>query len=232
MRNQVSEDYFVGMRFKNLKGKKRFEIHIRCSNSANNQDRRKCQDLINQRQHIKVAYTGISNQVRKDYRIQLNIIVDCIHFLLCQGLAFRGCAQFKDSKNQRNFLKLLWFLVNHNQGIKDVVLEKSHGNLKIIAHGIQKDIVHVVAIETTIIILNDFGREFIIILIDKFRDVSVKKKMIVILCYVDMKGCVIEYFFDIVHVKNTIALSLKEAIETLFAIHGLNISYLYGKGRL
>jgi hypothetical protein len=47
-----------------------------------------------------------------------------------------------------------------------------------------------------------------------------------------MKGCVIEYFFDIVHVKNTIALSLKEAIETLFAIHGLNISYLYGKGRL
>ena len=188
--------------------------------------------LINQRQHIKVAYAGISNQARKDYRIQLNIIVDCIHFLLCQGLAFRGCAQFKDSKNQGNFLKLLWFLVNHNQGIKDVVLEKFHGNLKIIAHGIQKDIVHVVAIETTNIILNDFGREFIIILIDKFRDVSVKKKMIVILCYVDMKGCVIEYFFDIVHVKNTIALSLKEAIKTLFAIHGLNISYLYGKGRL
>jgi hypothetical protein len=60
---------------------------------------------------------------------------------------------------------------NHNQGIKDIVLEKSHGNLKIIAHGIQKDV-----IETTNIILNDLGREFFIILTDEFRDVSVKKK--------------------------------------------------------
>jgi len=170
MRNQTSRDYFVGMRFKNLKGKKRFKIHIRGSNSVNNQDKRKCQDLINQRQYIKVAYAGISNQARKDYRMRLNIIVDCIYFLLCQGLAFRDCAQFKDSKNQGNFLELLWFPVNHNQGIKDVVLEKSHGNLKIIAHGIQKDV-----IETTNIILNDFGREFFIILTDEFSDVLVKK---------------------------------------------------------
>jgi hypothetical protein len=56
--------------------------------------------------------------------------------------------------------------------------------------------------------------------------------MIVILCYVDVKGCVIKCFLDIVYVKNTIALSLKEAIKTLFAIHGLNVSYLCGKGRL
>jgi hypothetical protein len=47
-----------------------------------------------------------------------------------------------------------------------------------------------------------------------------------------VKGCVIECFLDIVHVKNTIALSLKEAIEILFSIHGLNISYLCGKERL
>jgi hypothetical protein len=38
MRNQASRDYFVGMRFKNLKGKKRFEIHNRGTNSVNNQD--------------------------------------------------------------------------------------------------------------------------------------------------------------------------------------------------
>jgi len=152
--------------------------------------------------------------------------IDCIRSLLCQELAFHGCDEYKDSKNQGEFLELLRFLVNHNQGIKDVVLDKYPSNLKIIAYDIHKDIVHAATIETTNIILNDLVREFIVILID----VLIKKKMVVILRYVDVKRCVIEYFFGIVHVKNTIALSLKKAIEALFAKHGLSISHLQGQG--
>jgi hypothetical protein len=49
--------------------------------------------------------------------------------------------------------------------------------------------------------------------------------MIIILRYVDVKGCVIECFLGI---KNITALSLKEAIEALFAKHGLSISHLCG----
>ena len=51
--------------------------------------------------------------------------------------------------------------------------------------------------------------------------------MIVILRYVDVKGCVIECFLGI---KNVTALSLKEAIEALFAKYGLSISHLCGQG--
>jgi hypothetical protein len=56
------------------------------------------------------------------------------------------------------------------------------------------------------------------------RDVLVKENMVVVQRYVDVKGCVIECFIGIVHIKNTIALSLKETIEALFSKHRLSIS--------
>ena len=48
--------------------KKRFEIHVGGPNSAHNQAWGKYQDLMNQRQHIEVAYARISNQAKKDYQ--------------------------------------------------------------------------------------------------------------------------------------------------------------------
>jgi hypothetical protein len=149
--------------------------------------------LMNQRQHIEVAYARISNQAKKDYQTWLTATVDCIRFLLCQELTFHGRDEYKDSKNQWNFLELLWFLVNHNQGIKDV-LDKYPGNLKIIVYDIQEDIVRVVAIKTTNIILNDLGCEFFAILNDKFHNLLVKKEMVIVLHYIDVNGCVIKRF--------------------------------------
>jgi hypothetical protein len=55
--------------------------------------------------------------------------IACIRFFLYQELAFHGCDEYKDSKNQGEFLELLQFLVNYNQGIKDVVLDKYPSNL-------------------------------------------------------------------------------------------------------
>lgn len=114
--------------------------------------------------------------------------------------------------------------------MKDVILDKFPDNLKIIAYNIQKDIVCAAIIETTNIILNDLGCEFFVILIDVSRDVLVKKKMVVVQRCVNVKGCVIECFIGIVHIKNTIALSLKETIEALFSKHRLTISHLLGHG--
>jgi hypothetical protein len=123
----------------------------------------------------------------------LTATVDCIRFLLCQELTFHGRDEYKDSKNQWNFLELLWFLANYNQGIKDV-LDKYPGNLKIIVYDIQEDIVRVAAIKTTNIILNDLGCEFFAILNDKFHNLLVKKEMVIILHYIDVNGCVIKRF--------------------------------------
>ena len=124
----------------------------------------------------------------------MTITVDYIRFLLYQELAFHGRDEYKDSKKQGNFLEILLFLANHNQGIKDVVLDKYPGNLKIIVYDIQEDIVCVAAKETTNIILNDLGREFFAILIDKFHNLLFKEEMVVILHYVNVNGCVTKRF--------------------------------------
>lgn len=47
MGNQSSGDYFIGMGFKNLKGKNTFRIHVGGPNGTYKQTWRRCQDLMN-----------------------------------------------------------------------------------------------------------------------------------------------------------------------------------------
>lgn len=60
----------------------------------------------------------------------MTAIIDCICFLWREGLVFHSRDEPKESNNQENFFELLRFFVNHNQGINDVVLDKSLGYLK------------------------------------------------------------------------------------------------------
>jgi hypothetical protein len=54
--------------------------------------------------------------------------------------------------------------------------------------------------------------------------------MSVVLRYVDKKGRIIERFLGLVHVTNTSAISLKLALESLFAKHNLSLSRVRGQG--
>ena len=227
---QASGDSFVSEGFTNWKKKERFDTHVGGHNSAHNQAWRRCQDLLNEKQHVQFAFAKQSDQARKDYRLRLTATLDCIRFLLCQGLAFRGHDETEISRNQGNFLELLRFLANHNEAINSVVLENAPGNSKVIAHDIQKDLVHAASIETTKVILEDLGDGLFSILLDESRDVSIKEQMAIALRYVDSKGCVIERFLGIVHVRDTTALSLKAAIEALFSTHSLSMSRIRGQG--
>ncbi|KAG5091349.1 hypothetical protein JHK82_050127 [Glycine max] len=114
---------------------------------------------------------------------------------------FHGDDELIASSNKENFLELLNFLTNHNE-----VLKNTCGNLKLIAPSIQKDIVRVTTNETT------------------------KEQMVVVLHYVNKKGQVIECFPGLVHVPNTDVLSLKLALESLFAKYGLSLSRLRRQG--
>ena len=113
-------------------------------------------------------------------------IIDCIRFLLRQGLAFRGNNENEASINRGNFIELLQFLADHNQSIEVVTLKNAPLNLKLTSPDIQKDIVHAAAIETTKLIINDIGESFFSILVDKSRDISIKEQMSVVLRYVDV----------------------------------------------
>ena len=171
---QAGGDSFVSEEFSNWKKKQRFNIHVGGPFSAHNQTWRKCEVLLNQKQHIETIISKQSNQVRSEYRIHLNAFVDCVRFLLRQGIAFRGHDEFENSSNQGNFLELLRFLADHNQDIKAVTLKNVPEILKLIAPGIQKYMVRAIAIETLTVIVKNLGNAIFPILVDESLDLSRK----------------------------------------------------------
>ncbi|XP_048423735.1 zinc finger MYM-type protein 1-like [Pyrus x bretschneideri] len=185
---------------------------------------------MNQNQHIKTIVHKQSDQACIDYRTRLNASIDCIHILLRQGLAFHGQDESEDSSNKGNFLELLKFLADHNEGIKDVVFKNAPENLKLTSPEIQKDLVYAATCETTNAIMFDIGDDvFFFVLVDESRDISVKEQMAVVLRYVNTNGQVVERFMGIKHIRNTTVFSLKEAIDQFFSINGLSISRLQGQ---
>lgn len=88
----------------------------------------------------------------------------------------------------------------------------------------------VAALWTTKVIINELEDALFTILIDESHDISIKEHIALILRFVDKQGCVIECFLRIIHVKETTAVSLKAATETLFFEHGLSIAGLCGRG--
>ena len=135
---------------------------------------------MKENQHIQSVFVKQSNQDKIEYQVQLNGIVDCIRFLLCWGLAFRGHNESQDSSDKGNFLELLQFLANHNESINEV-LQKAQKNCKLTHYEIQKDIMNVVAHETSKAIIKDLDNGFFSILVDESHDISVKQQMAFVL---------------------------------------------------
>ena len=139
------------------------------------------------RVHIQSILIKQSNQARIEYRTRLIASVDCLRFLVRQGLAFCGHNESEESKNRGNFLELLHFLANHNEVINDVVLKNAPNNLKLISPDIQYDIINASTSETTKAIIDDLRDGFFFILVDESRDMSNKEQMAVVLRYVNKK---------------------------------------------
>ncbi|KAL6523426.1 hypothetical protein OROGR_017029 [Orobanche gracilis] len=230
LEKQVGGDSFTAVGFCNWKKKDLFTKHVGNCNSAHNQAWGKCVDLMKQSQHIEVAICRQSKQTRSLYRARLTASIDCVRYLLRQGLAFRGHDESESSFNQGNFLELLKFAADHNEEIKSVVLKNAPENNQLTSPDIQKDIVHVAALETTYAIVNELGVNLFAILVDESRDISDKEQMAVVLRYVNSNGFVVERFLGIVHVSDTSSMSLKKAIESLLSNFGLSIARIRGQG--
>ena len=115
----------------------KLDFHAKGVNSAYNQAVKKSEDLLKEKQHIQSVLVKQSNKDKRDYRVQLNAIVDCIRFFLCRGLAFRGHDESQGSSDKGNFLKLLQFLGDHNKYINEV-LQTAPKNCKLTHLDIQK----------------------------------------------------------------------------------------------
>ncbi|XP_024041997.1 zinc finger MYM-type protein 1 [Citrus clementina] len=185
---------------------------------------------MNQKQHIATFFGRQSEKTQSEYETRLNAVVDCIRFLLNQGLAFRGYDESDGSSNRGNFLELLHFLADHNEDINAVTFKNTPLNLQMMSPNIQKHIVSCVATETTNAIIREMDGTLFSILIDESRDISTKEQMVVVLRYVDKNGYMVERFVGIEHVSSTTAASLKESLDNMFSRFGLSLSMLRGQG--
>uniref|UniRef100_A0A7N0R9D3 TTF-type domain-containing protein n=1 Tax=Kalanchoe fedtschenkoi TaxID=63787 RepID=A0A7N0R9D3_KALFE len=224
---QGSGESFVGKGFTSWNKQNRLDMHVGGPASAHNLALQKCKDLMKREQHIMHKR---SDKAKCDYRTRLLASIDCVRFLLCQGLSFRGHDESESSSNKGNFLELLKFLADHNESIDNVVLQNAPGNLKLVAPDIQKDISNAAAQEVVSTIIKDIDGDYFAILIDESRDVSIKEQMAIAVRYVNIRGEIIERVIGIVHVSDTTTLSLKGALDSLFTKYNLTISRVREQG--
>ncbi|KAK8936599.1 hypothetical protein KSP39_PZI012333 [Platanthera zijinensis] len=224
------EPTFITRGFRNWKDKTVLEKHVGTHTTPHNISRKLCEALMNQKQGIQIAFARQEEQQSIDYRARLCASIDCVRFLLRQGLSFRGHDESKESMNRGNFMELMNFLVSHNDDIKAVALQNAPRNCQLISPKIQKEIVSAIATETTKHIVREIGEDCFAVLVDESRDISTKEQMSVVLRYVKSSGKIMERLLGFVHVADTTALSLKSGIESLFMQYGLSISKLRGQG--
>jgi hypothetical protein len=228
---QSGGDTFVTEGFTSWNKKVKLMAHVgEGPNCAHSVAWKKCEDLMKQNQHIEVFIFKHSEKTRNMYRRRLTASLDCLRYLLRQGLPFRGHDESIDSSNQGNFLEMLRWYADRKKKVRQAVLENAPENDKVICPSIQKDIVNAASLETTRAIINDLGDELFAILVDESRDISNFEQMVVVLRYVNKHGCIVERFLGIVHVKSTTAVALKMAIDELFCKHGLTTSRIRGQG--
>ncbi|KAH0654153.1 hypothetical protein KY285_032176 [Solanum tuberosum] len=145
------------------------------------------------------------------------------------GLAFRVHREDESSLNKGNFLEILSWYAKRCDKIGELVLKKAPKNDQMTSHKIQKDIVIACKLETIKAIMEDLNGDYFSLLVDESCDISRKEQMAIVLRYVDRKGSVVERFIGIIHVHDTSALCLKEAIINYLAQHFLSLSFIRGK---
>ncbi|AEE82778.1 putative protein [Arabidopsis thaliana] len=150
--------------------------------------------------------------------------------LMRQGLSFRGHDESEESTNKGNFLELLKYTAGQNEVVKKVVLKNAPKNNQMTSPPIQKDIVHCFSEEVTRSIIEEMDNDVFGLLVDESADASNKEQMTVVFRFVDKYGVVKERFIGVIHVKETSSLSLKSAIDSLFAKYGLSLKKLRGQG--
>ncbi|XP_060217059.1 uncharacterized protein LOC132644483 [Lycium barbarum] len=227
--HQGGGEAFSSIGFKSWHKKKRLDTHVGELNSDHNQAKKKCEDLMRQEQSIQVAFVKPDNKAKLEHKIRLKASIEVVRLLLNQGLAFRGHREDESSLNKGNFLEILSWYAKRCDKISDLVLKKAPKNNQLTSHKIQKDIITACKLETIKAIMEDLNGDYFSLLVDESCDVSRKEQMAIVLRYVDRWGSVVERFIGIVHVRNTSALCLKEAIVNYLAQHSLSLSNIRGQ---
>ncbi|XP_070040879.1 uncharacterized protein [Nicotiana tomentosiformis] len=141
-----------------------------------------------------------------------------------------GHDESESSTNQGLFLGFLRWHGDKHPDVGKVILENAPQNDALTCPMIQKDTINACAKEILKAIIGDLNGDYFDILVDKVKDISHKEQMALVLFYVDKNGEVVERFVGLVHVSDTSACSLKEAIYSLLSDHLLSPSQIREQG--
>ena len=75
------------------------------------------------------------------YRIRLIVVLECIRFLLMQGLAFRGHDESKGSLRKDNFLEILEWYGKLDEKVAKTIKSNAPGNNQMTSPKTQKELV-------------------------------------------------------------------------------------------
>lgn len=120
-------------------------------------------------------------------------------------------------------------LSSYNEEVAALV-GSAPGNAKYTSPEIQKEILNIIATDVQASIKEEIGEAKICLLVDEARDESKREQMALVLRFVDTRGYIRERFFDLVHVSDTTAATLKEELCAVLDYHKLDVQNIRGQG--
>jgi hypothetical protein len=108
--------------------KERLRSHIGDVGGSHYIAMKKCDDLLQRKQHIYIAWNRYSKIAKQAYFTWLNGSIDTARLLLKQGLAFRGHDESTESLNKGNFLEVYDCMAEHDPKLGNVVTTNATGN--------------------------------------------------------------------------------------------------------
>ncbi|XP_029149740.1 uncharacterized protein [Arachis hypogaea] len=125
---------------------------------------------------------------------------------------------------------MIKLIASYNDEVARTVLENAPYNAKYTSHQIQKEILHILSNKVRKHICEEIGDSKFCIVVDVARDESKREQMALVLRFVDIHGFIQERFLDLVHVKDTTSLTLKQELCGILSRHGLDVSNIRGQG--
>ncbi|GJN09883.1 hypothetical protein PR202_ga27931 [Eleusine coracana subsp. coracana] len=108
-------------------------------------------------------------------------------------------------------------VASYNKEVKAVLLENAPKNTKYTSHDVQTEFLKIHARKVQYSIREEIGNSKFCIMVDESRDESKKEQMAIVLRFVNKEGLIKEHFLDIIHVKDTAALTLKNSVCVVLA---------------
>nr|GEZ58592.1 hypothetical protein [Tanacetum cinerariifolium] len=137
---------------------------------------------------------------------------------------------FKTYPAKGNFIELLKLLASYNVDVANVVLENAPYNAKYTSGLIQKEILSIIENNVRKHIRKEVGDSYFGIMVDEARDEPKEEHMTIFLRFVDKDRYIRERLLDIVHVYDTMAITLKANLWEQLMTYEFDNSKIHGQG--